>query len=87
MSRTNEAYEILSAAEGAQVERVGEMEARRKDLKRQQLELTRNIKNENRKRQRLMQKARCLSENELLTVLGARAARAKAKAVAKAKAS
>ena len=81
-----QAVELLSAAEQARHDRAAAMVADRKRLKREQQELTRQIRNEQRKRQRLIQKARALSETDLATILGARAAaRAKAKPKAKAR--
>ena len=47
--------------------------------------MQRELRNEERKRRRLVEKARSLSTEDLVTILGARAA-AKAKAKAKAKA-
>ena len=79
------AVELLSAAEQARYDRAAEMVANRKRLKRGQQELTRQSRNEQRKRQRLIQKARALSETDLATILGARAA-ARAKARPKGKA-
>ena len=81
-----QAVELLSAAEQARYNRAAAMAADRKRLKREQQELTRQIRNEQRKRQRLIEKARALSETDLATILGARAAaRAKAKPKAKAR--
>ena len=84
MADRERALGLLSEAAEGEAERISNMLAQRKELKRQQQQLTREIKNESRKRQRLMQKARCLSESELLTVLGALVAKAKAKAAPKA---
>ena len=82
-----QAVELLSAAEQARYDQAAAMVATRKRLKREQQELTRQIRNEQRKRQRLIQKARALSEADLATILGARAAaRAKAKPKARARA-
>lgn len=85
MADREQAVGILVSEQNAEEERIVSMQNERRNLKRQQQDLTRQIKNEARKRQRLLQRAKCLSEADLLTVLGSRV-RAKSKAKAKAKA-
>ena len=64
-----------------------EIAAHRRQLKVQKDDVARKIKNEKRKRKRMMDKAKGLSDAELVAVLGARtAAKAKPKAKARAKA-
>ena len=64
-----------------------ELEARRKQILRERDEVRRALRNEDRKRQRLIEKAKGLSNQDLMDILAARAAaKAKAKPKAKAKA-
>ena len=63
----------------------------RRDLRKQRDELNRQIRNEERKRARLLERARNLSNDDLLSILGSRAtakanAKPKAKGAAKGKA-
>ena len=67
--------------------RIQALKQQRAQLKQQQMQVQRDVKNESRKRQRLMAAASKLSNNDLAQVFGIRAvAEAKAKAKAKAKA-
>ena len=70
----------------ASADRVATMNTRRRELLQERMSITREIKNETRKRQRLLEKARGLSNEALMEIVAARAARtaqAKAKAVAR----
>jgi hypothetical protein len=64
-------------------EAIADMEGRRREIKREQDLLSRALFNEQRKRARLLARAQGLSDSDLLSIVGARAA-AKAKAAAKA---
>jgi hypothetical protein len=64
-------------------EAIADMEGRRREIKREQDLLSRELFNEQRKRARLLARAQGLSDSDLLSIVGARAA-AKAKAAAKA---
>lgn len=66
---------------GAQ--RVADLEAQRRALVYERKQVQKELKNEQRKRRRILEKAKTLSDSELCQVM---AARAKAKAVAQAKA-
>ena len=79
-----QAREILSQLGDERAGRVSVLESQRRDMKRQQQILTAQIKLESRKMQRLLDKARGLSDSDLLSVVATRAA-AKAKASTKAK--
>ena len=81
-----QAVELLSAAEQARYDQAVAVLAARKRLKREQQERARQVRHEQRTRQRLIQTARTLSETGVATILGARAA-ARAKAKPKARAS
>ena len=81
--RTAEAIDILRSAGDADAEKLAMLEAHRKELHNQRKTLTKEIKNEMRKRRRLLTKARGLSNESLLEVIAARhakSAQAKAKA-------
>ena len=65
--------------------RIAALEEQRRRLAAERKEVLRTLRNEQRKRKRLIEKAKTLTNSDLMEVLGARAA-AKAKAVAKAKA-
>jgi hypothetical protein len=64
-------------------EAIADMEGRRREIKREQDLLSRELFNEQRERARLLARAQGLSDSDLLSIVGARAA-AKAKAAAKA---
>ena len=81
--RSAQARELLQQVENANANRSAELGLRRKALKREQEEITREIRNEQKKRVRLMERARGLNDADLLAVICARAA-AKTKAKAKA---
>ena len=64
-------------------EALNDLEERRKDLQKQRKSIARSIKNEEKKRTRVVERARRLSDNDLLNLMASRAA-AKAKVQAKA---
>ena len=76
---------ILEGIEDASADTVKGLEERRAELQRERARVQKDLKNENRKRKRLLSKARGLSVDDLLTVVTMKAT-AKAKAKAKAKA-
>ena len=81
------AMAILGNANDAAANRVADLEQQQRAINQQRKQVAKDLKNEKKKRQRVMDKAKTLSDAELLQVLGARAnANAKAKAKAKAKA-
>ena len=68
-------------------DRVSQLKAQQAALREEGKRVQQNLRNEERKRRRLMEKARNLSAEDLVVILGARAfAKGKAKAKAKAKA-
>ena len=82
--RTADAIEILRSAGDADAEKLAALEAQRKELHRKRNELAKEIKHETKKRRRLLNKARGLSNDSLLEVIAARQAKsAQAKANAK----
>ena len=81
-----EAMALLSGWCSPVAHRRAAIEEKRKEAVKQRMELTRELRNEGRKRQRVMQKGRELSEEEMLELVEA-TARVKSKAVAKKKAS
>ena len=86
MADSNVATRVREALDGATDETLNRMqllEQERKALCAERKRITREIKNESQKRQRLLQKARNLSTDDLLQVAMTRSA-AKAKAKAKA---
>ena len=83
--RSEQARALLEAVGDRRATLVSTLDQRRRDLKREQQTISKEIKLENRKRQRLLEKARGLSDTDLLSVVATRAA-AKAKAKAKARA-
>ena len=84
-ARSLQARALLEEVGDSRATRVAELEQRRASLKRDQSNISREIKKENKKRQRLLEKSRGLSELDLLTIISTRAA-AKAKSKAKASA-
>ena len=66
-------------------DRIAQLRAQQATIHEERKRVQRELRNEERKRRRLVEKARSLSTEDLVTILGARAA-AKAKAKAKAKA-
>ena len=82
--RTAEAIEILRSAGDRDAEKLALLENRRKELHKQRMTLSKEIKNEVKKRRRLLTKARGLSNDSLLEVMAARRAKS---AQSKAKAS
>ena len=83
--RTAEAIEILRSAGDRDAEKLAMLENRRKELHKQRMTLSKEIKNEVKKRRRLLTKARGLSNDSLLEVIAARhakSAQSKAKASA-----
>ena len=83
--RSEQARALLGEVGDRRAAVVSTLDQRRRDLKREQQNISKEIKLENRKRQRLLEKARGLSDTDLLSVVATRAA-AKAKAKAKARA-
>ena len=79
------ARDILQNAGDTRSAQIAALKARQKALQVQRTALAKTIKNENKKRQRIVDKAKTLSTEDLLAVVASRAA-AKAKAKAKAKA-
>ena len=80
-----ETMAMLSKFGSAAVQRRVDLEERRREAAIKRKELTKEIRNEERKRQRVMHKARGLTETDLLELLGTKAlGRAKAKSAAKA---
>ena len=84
-SRAAQAQAILADMGDARADRVAAMEGRKRALQRERQEVAKCIKSEQKKRQRLIDKARGLTDVDLLSVVAARAASAKAKSDAKAK--
>ena len=84
--RAAEAIRILQGFGHEDAERLIALEERRKTLHRQRQAVQREIKNDSRKSQRLLEKARGLSDDSLLQVIVNRASKAQAKAKANAKA-
>jgi hypothetical protein len=67
-------------------DRIAELKAERAELLAEKKRVQKDLKNEERKRRRLVEKARNLSMHDLATVLGVRVAAAASKAKPKAKA-
>ena len=84
--RAEAAAELLTHIGDEQAQRVAALDARRRALQDERAALQKEIRNEERKRRRRLEKARGLSNEDLLEIAAARAAQAKAKAAAKAKA-
>ena len=84
-ARSLQARALLEEVGDSRAARVAELEQRRASLKRDQSNISREIKKENKKRQRLLEKSRGLSELDLLSIISTRAA-TKAKSKAKASA-
>ena len=84
-ARSLQARALLEEVGDSRATRVAELEQRRASLKRDQSNISREIKKENKKRQRLLEKSRGLSELDLLSIISTRAA-TKAKSKAKASA-
>lgn len=84
-ARSLQARALLEEVGDSRANRVAELEQRRASLKRDQSNISREIKKENKKRQRLLEKSRGLSELDLLSIISTRAA-TKAKSKAKASA-
>ena len=76
---------ILEGIEDASADAVNSLEQRRAELQRERMQIKKDLRNENRKRKRLLAKAKGLSVDDLLTVVTMKAT-AKAKAKAKAEA-
>ena len=82
-------WAAAAAIGGDAVGGLSDLQARRKQLLREREQVAREIRNAERKRARLLERARGLSNEDLLAVMGVRAvakAKPKAKAVGKAKA-
>ena len=76
---------LLEAAGDAPMDRVAALQQQKRDLQAQRSAVAKAIKNEAKKRRRVLDRAKTLSTDDLLSVVAARAA-AKAKAKAKGKA-
>ena len=61
------------------------LEQQRRDLKRQSAEATKDLTNAKKRQKRILEKAKNLSDQQLLAIVTTRAVKAKAKAKAKAK--
>ena len=83
--RAAAARAILEGTEDTSANVVTSLERRRAELLRERAQIKKDLKNENRKRKRLLAKAKGLSVDDLLAVVTMKAA-AKANAKAKAKA-
>jgi hypothetical protein len=83
VDRAAEARALLEGSPDAAATRLQQLEARRSELLAERRQVMQNIRNENKRRRRLMLKARGLSVDELLSVVVARSAQAAAKAKAK----
>ena len=82
----DEAMAMLSGFGSAAANRRAAIEEKRREAAKKRKELTRDLRNEDRKRQRVIQKARGLTEEDLLELLGSKArAKAKSKSAAIAK--
>ena len=79
------ARDLLQLAGDTRSDHIHTLQARQKALQAQRTALAKTIKSENKKRQRVIDKAKTLSTDNLLAVVASRAA-AKAKAKAKGKA-
>ena len=85
--RAAQAHALLEEVGDRHADHVANLDGRRKSLKREQQQISTEIRNEHKRRQRLLEKSRGLSDEELLSVISTRAAaKSKAKAKAKAKA-
>jgi molecular chaperone GrpE (heat shock protein) len=83
----NEVNGLLAALQDPGANRIAELKAARAALLAERKRVAADLRNEERKRQRLLAKARNLNNEDLIAILGARvAAKAKAKGKAKAKA-
>ena len=85
-ARAEAAAELLSHIGDEQAQRAAALEERRRALQEERKSLAKEIRNEERKRKRRLEKARGLSNDDLLEIAASRAAQAKAKAGGKAKA-
>ena len=80
------ALELIHGLGDRSADRMAELTERKRPLKQERAEVAKQIKAEARKRKKIMEKAKTLSDAELMAVLAARGAAAKAKAQANAKA-
>ena len=80
------ALELIHGLGDRSADRMAELTERKRALKQERADVAKQIKAEARKRKKIMEKAKTLSDAELMAVLAARGAAAKAKAQAKAKA-
>ena len=85
-ARADAAAELLNHIGDEQAQRAAALEERRRALQEERKALAKEIRNEERKRKRRLEKARGLSTDDLLEIAASRAAQAKAKAGGKAKA-
>ena len=84
--RSAAAAELLNNIGDEQAQRVAALNVRRRTLQEERKSLLKELRNEERKRKRRLEKARGLSNNDLLEIAAQRVAKANAKAAAKAKA-
>ena len=84
--RADAAAELLNNIGDEQAQRVAALNSRRRALQEERKALLKEVRNEERKRKRRLEKARGLSNNDLLEIAAQRVAQANAKAAAKAKA-
>lgn len=84
--RAEAAAELLTHIGDEQAQKFAALEARRQAMRDERAQLLKEIRNEERKKKRRLEKARGLSNDDLLEVAADRAAQAKVKAKAKAKA-
>ena len=79
--RANAALALLETSPDVSANRLSAMERRRAELFAERRQIVRSIKNENRRRRRVMVKARGLATDDLMNLITSRAqAKAKAKA-------
>jgi len=80
------ALAMLQGLPDPHVSAVMALEQQRRDLKRQTTDATRDLTNAKKRQKRILEKAKNLSDEQLLSIVTTRAAKAQAKAKAKAKA-
>ena len=85
-SRAAQAQALLADMGDVRADHVASLEERKRALQRERQQVANCIKAAQKKRQRLLDKARGLTDADLLSVVATRAASVKAKAEAKAKA-
>ena len=83
--RVTAALAAAASVGDAAADRVATLAQQRRDLAAERKRVSAELDLEKRKKKRIMEKAKLLSDGDLIAILGARAAAAKAKAKAKAK--